>query len=743
VAILDEVTGLPLNPAIYPLEAADSQHYGGKLALPVGAVVKYRYIYTNGTPVQEDTTFDQLVRYRMLLISGPGGVGDIVGSWEGQPFSGPSGRAQGQILDASSGAPLAGMLVALGGQQVHTDSLGNFAVDSLPPGTHNMLVYALDGTYRPFQQGVTIAADSVTPVAVGLLPARKVRVTFNVNVPANTVAGAPLRLAGNLTQLGNTYADLTGGVSTVASRMPVMAPAGNGRYSYTLELPEGTYVQYKYTLGDGLWNAEHKSDGGISLREVVVGARDVVLEDAVQTWEAGSSAPILFEVTAPANTPAGEFVSIQFNPYGWTEPIPMWSLGNNRWVYKLFGPFNVLGTFGYRYCRSNQCSSADDVETVGYASPGRHVSTSLTPQDLRDTIQAWQWLPAGQAPPVVALPVTPRAAGFVAGVEFQKYYNPTFLPLNGGAYQNLQSIGANWTILDPSWTVSGNSPLVFAPSPQTDPLWSDVAASIQQARSLSLNVALFPRVRFASPDLTWDGATPADAGYWFERYRAFILYHADLAAQNSAQAIVLGGEDIPPALFDAPGAEDRFRALIGEVRQHFNGVIFWGQPYPGTMQSVPPFLDAVDGIYLLWSAPLSQGAGTLDEMKNEAGRLLDSDVLPFIVSVQKAVVIAIAYPSADGAAQGCVPSPEGGCLDPETLSRPLPDVPSVTLNTQLQADLYQAVFMAINDRAWISGVTSRGYYPAAELQDKSESIHGKPAANAIWFWYPRLLGVVQ
>ena len=103
-------------------------------------------------------------------------------------------------------------------------------------------------------------------------------------------------------------------------------------------------------------------------------------------------------------------------------------------------------------------------------------------------------------------------------------------------------------------------------------------------------------------------------------------------------------------------------------------------------------------------------------------------MLPFIVSVQKAVIIGIAYPSADGAAQGCVPSPDGGCLDPEALSRPLPDVPSVALNTQLQADLYQAVFMAINDRHWMSGVTSRGYYPPAGTArtSRSQSMENRP-----------------
>lgn len=743
VAVLDEVTGLPFNPTIYPLTQVDAQHYTGKLALPVGGAIKYRYIYTNGQPVQEDTAFDKLVRYRMLLVSGPGEVSDVVSSWEGQPFSGETGRAQGQILDAASGVPVADVMVTLGGQQSFTDSLGNFAVDNLVPGTHNMAIYSVDGSFQPFQQGVTIASGAVTPIGVGLEPSKNVRVTFDVSVPASTVAGAPLRLAGNLTQLGNTFSDLTGGVNTLASRMPVVVPAGDQRYSVTLDLPAGTYVQYKYTLGDGLWNSEHKGDGGFLLRELIVPERDTVIQDTVATWASGQGAPILFEVQGPSNTPAGDYVSIQFNPFGWTEAVPMWALGNNRWVYKLFGPLNTLGNFGYRYCRNNQCGSADDAATAGYAVPGRHVTVTITPQDLRDTVDAWQWLPGAQQPGVIAAPVTARAAGFLAGVELQKYYDPSFRELDTAAFQNIQSLSANWVVLDPTWTVASNSPLVFAPTPPSDPLWSDAAASIRQARGLQLNVAVFPRVDFAAPDLDWSKSTPVDSGSWLDRYRAFALYHADLAAQNDAQALILGGE-VPPALFDAPEAEERFRGLVGEVRQHFGGVILWAQPYAGTMAPIPPFLDSVDGVYLLWSAPLAQGGGsTVEEMQNEAGRLLDADILPFIVSVQKAVIIGIAYPSANGAAEGCIPDANGGCLDPALLSRPLPDAPSVGVNELGQADLYQAVLAAINDRNWISGVTSRGYYPPAELQDKSESVHGKLTANYLWYWYPRLLGTTQ
>jgi hypothetical protein len=37
-------------------------------------------------------------------------------------------------------------------------------------------------------------------------------------------------------------------------------------------------------------------------------------------------------------------------------------------------------------------------------------------------------------------------------------------------------------------------------------------------------------------------------------------------------------------------------------------------------------------------------------------------------------------------------------------------------------------------------VVSDGYYPPISLQDKSISIHGKPARGVVWFWFGRFLG---
>jgi hypothetical protein len=152
----------------------------------------------------------------------------------------------------------------------------------------------------------------------------------------------------------------------------------------------------------------------------------------------------------------------------------------------------------------------------------------------------------------------------------------------------------------------------------------------------------------------------------------------------------------------------------------------------------------VDGVYLLWSATLSANpSATKTDFANEAGRLLDNEISPLASLLNKPIILAVSYPSAAGAAGGCIPDGSGGCLDWALLSRPNTDIGTASLNLQTQADIYEAMLTAMNSRQWISGFVSRGYYPPAALQDKSTSIHSKPVADILWYWYPRLLGKVQ
>ena len=414
LALLDEVTGLALNAQLYPMQQINPVTYSATLALPHRALVKYRYVRLGAAQFPEDTALDGNIRYRLYSAVGPAEVRDVISGWSDRPNSVQTGSIQGRILNADTGAPIPDILVTAAGQRSFTDSAGRFNLQGLGVGTHNLVAYAIDGTFETFQQGATVAAGLNTAVDVRLRAAPVVKVTFVVAAP-NDVQGVPMRMAGNLLELGNSFADLKGGMSAVPERMPVMALLPDGRYSATVSLPAGAYVEYKYTLGDGFWNAEHASAGAFRLRELVVPTEDTLIQDTVDTWSAGSSSPILFEASVPSNTPVQDMVSIQFNAYGWTEPIPMWPMGGNRWAYKLYGPINTLGNLHYRYCRAGQCGSADDAATAGEGAQGRVVETSLVAQNIQDTVSEWAWLGETEPGTLVGTDISASAFGLRGG----------------------------------------------------------------------------------------------------------------------------------------------------------------------------------------------------------------------------------------------------------------------------------------------------------------------------------------
>jgi hypothetical protein len=195
-----------------------------------------------------------------------------------------------------------------------------------------------------------------------------------------------------------------------------------------------------------------------------------------------------------------------------------------------------------------------------------------------------------------------------------------------------------------------------------------------------------------------------------------------------------------------PGdAEVRWQNLIAEVRLHFRGSVMFALPYDTGVVAAPTnILRNADMVYLLWFAKLSdQPNPNKANMLAEAGRLLDTNVAPVQTQVNKPFLVGLSYPSATYSATGCIPDGGGGCLYWSALSRPNADLNTVSVDLQQQADIYDAVFNAVNARSWVGGLVSRGYFAPAALQDKSASIHGKPAADLLWYWFPRLLGSTQ
>ena len=743
------------------MQADNALNYSVTLPFTIGKVIKYRYSREGSITVNEHLYNDRPVRYRLYHVEGPATVNDVVSQWTDTQYQGPRGRIMGEAVDFSTGEPIPNLLVTAGGEHTFTLADGTFLLEGLPPGTHNLVFYALDGSYEIYQQGAVVAADSSTPVSIQLSPAKLVTVIFTVKVPKNTPPDAPLRLAGNLYQLGNTFADLSAGVNSLASRMPTLGKLADGRYMVTLNLPAGTYIEYKYTLGDGLWSSEVSTTGTIRLRQLIVPNTEFEEVDVIDAWLSPNTNPIRFEVKIPSDTVLTEGLSIQFNPgFGWLEPLPMSSTtdaqGRQVWKFDLTGPFNTLSSLHYRYCRDDQCGSADDAYSIGMNPTGRNVNPSSNPGTVSDEITNWAW-DTTQNPPasVPGVQVTPRGSDFVAGVAFQPRYHPSWGPLLPNAIKTVQNLDVNWLILSPTWTFTNAAPPILEPLPSQDMLWPELAASINTAHQDNLKVGLFPTPHFPTQVDQWWQNAPRDFPWWvsfFERYSNFILHHATAASRTNASVLILGGHWLAPAL---PGgqlsdgspsnvpqdAEARWRELISQIRERFKGTIIWVSSYPEGVKSPPPFLDAVDQVYILWSAPLaSEPNASLDAMQTQASTILDQEILPYQQLVGKPVILALSYPSIDRGSLGCIAVLGGGCLDYDLLAQPNPDIPELVLNLQDQANAYNAVLSAINDRTWVSGYVSMGYYPPTTLQDKSISIHGKPASAVLWYWTQKYLG---
>ncbi len=581
---------------------------------------------------------------------------------------------------------------------------------------------------------------------------------FEVTLPEGTPESAPIRVAGNVRQFGATFTDLEGGVAVSAARMPVMVRVDSTHALMLTQLYAGTDLRYKYTLGDGLWNAERDANGGFVTRQLIVPAQERTLQDEVAAWRSPAYAPLTFHVTVPANTPASDSISIQFNPFAWFEPVPMWKEADGTWTYVLNGPLDYSGPLAYRYCRNLQCGSADDVDTAGTTSTGRLVTPSAEPQTLTDTVREWQWLAQEALPPTdVLAPALSARAGFAVGYELLPAYQPSWSAYMPTALAEMAARGANAVMFTPTWTLQVSRPLpILGLDPSRSAFRRDLLALAAEATNQGMQVGLRPTLTPAYGTLAewWSGGT-RDAAWWavwYESYRSFILTQAWLAADADATTLILGGPEIAPALPNgalsdgtpsgAPAdAETRWRTLIGEVRAVFAGRIGFELDLGDALQTPPPFLDAVDEVHLRWHAPLTLGGlADVQSMQATAAGLFDDTVLSQSALLGKPIVLHVEYASVEGGVNNCPAAPDGSCRAPSAFDLGAVVDPDLGVNLTAQAQAYNALLLEANGRAEITGFYASADYPIVSLLDKSASPYGKPAQDVLTFWYQKLTG---
>jgi len=762
LSTLDEVTGLGVNATAHPMEPAlgntnldQGLIYQATITVPQHTIIKYRYTRQNQYAVIEHTQDDEQVRYRIAKADNQLELRDVVSKWSDTSYYWPDpGRISGIISDSTSGEPVPGMLVVGGGVQAFTTASGSYMLPGLPPGVHNLVVYAPDGSYHEIQQGAEVASQANTEANLSITPRDFVDVTFLVSTPIGTPENS-IRLVGNLYQLGNTYGNLPGGMNTIPSRMPRLTSAGENQYGIIMSLPVGAEIRYKYTLGDGFWNAEHSEDGSFKIRRFIVPEYPIQFNDDVLTWKSGTKDSITFDLWTPENTPAGEYISIQFNPYGWTTPLPMTEVAPNHWVFILFSPFDILSDLTYRYCRQGECGIADDAATSGEYPEGRTVSPSAEPQYIADSVENWAWLqsaPFDATPPLP--PITPRDENFITGIEFMPGSKPADSDQMASAIPDIAVLNSSLVILTPTWSFTHKNPPVIEPNPNQDPLWIDLNAMTRIADSEGLKVAVHPQPHFPEEPADWWMSAPLDFSWWnswFDQYHAYAIHFAETAQIQGADMLILGGDWLNPALpggklenGDPSGVPAdsglRWIEIMNDVNARYSGTIAWTMSLPSD-GSLPDHFEHVDQVHLNWNPDIAiTSETTLEELINTANLSLDGEIYDFWMSWlkpdSKGLVMRVLYPSASGWNPGCLHSDtDQPCYPVSAFMSPAPSISDYETGFSEQALAYQVYLSTIPKKSWISGIISQGYYAPAVLHDKSISIHGKPAENLLKEWY--------
>lgn len=762
LVIIDEVTGVPFNQKRLALVATEQENqYAAYFSAPVGASIFYRYEKViNGSRLVEYNYAREPVDMRLYVVNGPGKEYDQIAGFDAKfgEIKNPA-YITGKVVLEDTGIPLSDILVFCEGFKTVTDANGAFTIYPivLPAyGTHEIFVYAKNGAYLASSQQVDIQMGLSTPVEMPMTPASWKHVTFTVTVPEDTIDGAPIRIAGNLAQLGGTYQDLGGGITGDVHNMPVLVKNEFGRYTASMDLPAGVDIRYKYTLGDGFWNAEHGIDQNFVVHQVIIPAssNDVYIHDTVHSWKSSPTETIWFQATTPENTPEDESIGLQFQLADWMPPLPMFKVEDGRWAFPILSPHNFYGAISYRYCRNGPCTGEYQPGVETLAMPRGSTTQYQAVELITDEITGWITLEEGMDALVSDQVPVARDENFLAGMTISPYYSLTSQPFMDISVRSMADY-ANLVVFSPAWVAQDPGlPGMFSPDASQTQMVFDTIEGLELANDLDLQAGVFPQVFFeGGAEAWWQAANTHDESWWeqwIEQYQSFLNQYAELARKSESDVLIIGGDWTYYAMpvgdnfstYHQPGnIEEIWRETIEEAKELFGGVVAIQVP----VEMLPDFplsiLSSVDQLYVQWDMPIDHSGDDVS-LRDQIGTTLDDTVKMFNSSADMPVVIVLAYPSAEGFANGCIPSrvEPDSCLDAvPLLYGPSQQIQAVT-DLNIQTEFYLAALEAINERPWIHGVISQGYYPAIEMHDPSASIHGKPAEDLLATWYLDFLG---
>jgi hypothetical protein len=729
IEFLDELTGLAVAPDRRSMERVDSTHFTLTTDLIESSIIKYRYYRKSETPSLEYSYLNKPVRYRFIFTHNLSEVRDQITGWNDSSGPDQFGVIEGQILDKFSNQPVAGILVSCGGDQYVSTAVGYFRFEKIRPGYNTLSAISMDGKYLPFQQEAVVANNSLTPAQFFLQPANLSEVTFLLDTHTVSISSNAIRIIADLYQTGNTFSDQGGEQSVLANLSPTMNALGDGKYQAKINLPAGVVFSYKYTLGDGLWNSERTADGNFYSRKILVSDKEKTIQDEFTGWNQPDSASVNFILETPQNTPANDLVSIQFNPFEWSPPIPMWKSGTNQYRFVLFSPQDLLGEIKYRYCRNNKCDNIQFFSNNEQLSQTGSFHSEPGAQLKNDIVGNWSdWQPSETPTIVLSTEPISRSVEFISGFEAQPDHEPGTKPLIYNGLDTISQSGANTLLITPTWHFITDSPVVIKQVPGKNPAISEITEIVSQIEERHLLVSLFPRI-LSDQNVTDISIGSINQNQWNEIIQRFYIHFATIASQNNAESLTVDGKylDWSNELF--------VNELLTKIRMAYQGKVTIAANYLDLRTYPEDLLSQFDGIYLLLGCPLFNDISSdVNKESEKVSQILDQDIYPIAAKINKPLIIGVDFASVDSSGSVCYRT-STEISETQTENPYLTDVP---VNLQTQADIYNAIFSSIVTRDWISGFISRGYSLSSARTDNSSSVHGKPASDVLWYWYTKL-----